>query len=262
MKQEATSIWQAWPILSDLGTHCLQVSVQSTIIEGLQFDSHAICSPMDTSRQLKEDLESVPTSMSVLCWKIVIPHPYAQIRQGHFTDCHNLILAVVQLVHLSLMLCQVLDSSQQFTLFLTVLLTLGKLFVAGMVGFPLSLLVLLNLGICRRLFFLDRLTHLPMIHTLPFQLHLVGVEDAIEGICAFFGQLTSFSVQRTCVAHTLACSLGPTLDVVESPLEGFPLFGNLRIDDRRLSVAMIDINGLITNDKFCLSRTAHLHLGY
>src|SRR5689334_10922269 len=38
--------------------------------------------------------------------------------------------------------------------------------------------------------------------------------------------------------------------------------GHLRVLHCDLSENVIGINGLITNDKFCLSRTAHLPLGY
>src|SRR5690349_3476011 len=100
---------------------------------------------MDTSWQLKEDLEAVPTGMSILCWKIVVTCPHAQIRQRYLADGHNLVLAVIQFVHVALLLCQILNGSQQLALFPAVLLTLGKLAIAGVVGFPLSLLVLLNL---------------------------------------------------------------------------------------------------------------------
>jgi len=73
-------------------------------------------------------------------------------------DVESLILAVVQLVHLTLLLCQVLDRSQQLTLLPAVLFTLGKLTIAGVVGFPLPLLVLLDLGIGHGFFLLDGLT--------------------------------------------------------------------------------------------------------
>ena len=72
-----------WLCVSYLGTHCLQISVQRPIIERLQLDSYAVCSPMDTSRQLKEDLEALPPGMSVLCAEIVVtcPHPYSGERK-------------------------------------------------------------------------------------------------------------------------------------------------------------------------------------
>jgi hypothetical protein len=62
--------------------------------------------------------------------------------------------------------------------------------------------------------------------------------------------------------HTLASSISPPLHVVEPPLERFPLFRHFGVGDNGFSIAVVDINGLITNDKFCLSRTTHLHLGY
>ena len=112
---------------------------------------------MDTSRQLKEDLEAVPTRMSVLCWEIVIPRPQAQIRQSYLADSHDLVLGVVQFVHVTFLLRQVYHGSQQFALLAAVPLTLGKLAIAGVVGFPLALLVLLDLSICGGLFLLDGL---------------------------------------------------------------------------------------------------------
>ncbi|HEY6289271.1 MAG TPA: hypothetical protein VIW48_07480, partial [Nitrospiraceae bacterium] len=80
------------------------------------------------------------------------------------------------------------------------------------------------------------------IYPLPLQLHLMGVEVAIQGIRVRFGELTAFPVEFTRIVHALACSIGPALHVVESPLEGFPLFRDLGVDDRRFTVSVIDID--------------------
>jgi uncharacterized protein YbjT (DUF2867 family) len=58
----------------------------------------------------------MPTRMSLLCWKIVITHPQVEIRQGDLADRHDLILAVIQFVHLTFLLRQILHGSQQLTL--------------------------------------------------------------------------------------------------------------------------------------------------
>ena len=88
------------------------------------------------------------------------------------------------------------------------------------------------------------------------------IEDTVEGIRTFFRLLTAFAVEQACVVHVLAGSNRPPSCIVEPLLQGFALFRHFGVGDGRFSVTMIDINGLITNDKFCLSRITHLHLGY
>jgi hypothetical protein len=63
---------------------------------------------------------------------------------------------VVQFVHLPLLLFQIFEWYEEFTLLSAVLLALRELFVAGVVGFPLSLLVLLDIGISSGLLLFDR----------------------------------------------------------------------------------------------------------
>ena len=48
----------------------------------------------------------------------------------------------------------------------------------GVVSFPLSLLVLLNLSISYGLLLLDRFLQKPVLDTLPLHLHLMIIEDA------------------------------------------------------------------------------------
>src|SRR5215471_14695337 len=108
---------------------------------------------------------------------------------------------------------------------MVVLLTLGKLAIAGVVDFPLPLLVLLNLSIGGSLFFLDGLTYLEVLHPLPHQLHLVSAQDTIEGVCPLFGELTAFDVELTGVVHALPSSIRPPPYVIKppSPLDLLPL---------------------------------------
>jgi hypothetical protein len=103
----------------------------------------------------------------------------------------------------------------------------GLLFVAGVIGFPLSLLVFLDLGIGPGLLLFDRLTQNPVLDPLPLHLPLMIIEGAIEGIGSFFGLLTAFPVELACIVHALAGSIGPASHMVESLLEGFPLFRDL-----------------------------------
>src|SRR6516225_6607457 len=79
---------------------------------------------------------------------------------------------------------------------------------------------------------------------------------------SFLRQLASFGVELTRIVHTLPGSGCPSLHVLQSPVQRFSLFRHFGIGDGGFGIAMIDINGLITNDKFCLSRTTHLPLGY
>jgi hypothetical protein len=118
----------------------LQIPVKGTVIERLEFDLDAISSPVYPPWQLKEGLQAVPTGMSELGRKVAITHPHAHIRQSEFADGHDLVLAVVQFVHLTFLVCQVFNGPQQFALFTAVALTLGTLAIARVVGFPLLLL--------------------------------------------------------------------------------------------------------------------------
>src|SRR5436190_659282 len=77
-----------------------------------------------------------------------------------------------------------------------------------------------------------------------------------------FGLFPQFRLESTGPMCFLTGCFTKTLDIGTSLLQCLPFFVHLRVDHRRLRKTMIDVNGLITNDKFCLSRTAHLHLGY
>ena len=122
------------------------------------------------------------------------------------------------------MLCQILDGSQQLTLFPAVLLTLGKLPIAGVVGFPLALLIFLNLGIGSSLFLFDRLAHLPLIYSLLHQLHLVHAQDTIESICPLFRELAPFDVKLTGIVHAEAQLHPPTAARYRVAARGLPAF--------------------------------------
>src|SRR5260221_12839394 len=94
------------------------------VVERLEFHLDAFCSPVYPPWQLEEDLQAMPTRMSVRVWKIAVTRTHPQIRQSYLTDGHDLVLAVVQFVHLPSLLYQILQSSQQFTLLPAVLLAL------------------------------------------------------------------------------------------------------------------------------------------
>ena len=164
------------------------------VVERLEFHLDAFCSPVYPPWQLEEDLQAMPTRMSVRFWKIAVTRPHPQIRQSYLTDGHDLVLAVVQFVHLPSLLYQILQSSQQFTLLPAVLLALSKLAIAGVVGFPLSLLVLLDLGVGHRLFLPDGFAQQIAVHVLQFQFHLMVIKDTIQFRCPLFGQLRAFVV--------------------------------------------------------------------
>src|SRR6266516_2881088 len=114
--------------------------------------------------------------------------------------------------------------------------------VTGMVGFPLSLLILLNLGISKSLFFFDRFPQEPVLYALPLHLDLMVCEGTVELRRPLFRELAPFDIELTCIVHALAGSAGEAAHVVKSPLEGFPLFRGLRIDDWRLGKPVIDID--------------------
>src|SRR6266849_7422239 len=191
---------------------------------------------------MKAHLHALPTSMRVRSRKTPITHPHAQIRQSHLENRHHLIFAVIQFVHLPLLLIQIFKSSEEFTLLPRVLLTLRKFFVTGVVGFPLPLLVLLDLGIGSGFLLFDRFAQEPVLATLPLHLHLMIIEDTIERICSFFRLLTAFPVQFACVVHTFSGSIRPPLHVLQSSLERFPLFRHFGVGNRGFSIAMIGID--------------------
>src|SRR5260370_2498260 len=97
-----------------------------------------------------------------------------------------------------------------------------------MVGFPLSLLVLLNFCICQRLLFFDRFLQNPVLDPLPLHFHLMVIENAIERICPFFGLLTAFPVQLARIVHAFASSFCPAPHIVEPLLSRFPLCASLQ----------------------------------
>src|SRR5215471_18473628 len=49
----------------DLGTHCGEISIELTIIEGAQLHLHCVCSPDHSAWQLEERREPVPGGVSV-----------------------------------------------------------------------------------------------------------------------------------------------------------------------------------------------------
>lgn len=64
------------------------------VVERLEFHLDAFCSPVYPPWQLEEDLQAMPTRMSVRFWKIAVTRPHPQIRQSYLTDGHDLVLAV------------------------------------------------------------------------------------------------------------------------------------------------------------------------
>jgi len=62
--------------------------------------------------------------------KIVIAGPHREIGQRELTDRHHSIFPIIQLVHGSLMSCQILQCSQEVTLFVRIALLLLTLLAA------------------------------------------------------------------------------------------------------------------------------------
>jgi hypothetical protein len=67
--------------------------------------------------------------MSVRSRKTLITSAHSEIGQGEFADRHDLVFAVIQLVHRSLLSCKILQSAQQISLFATVPFPFGMFFV-------------------------------------------------------------------------------------------------------------------------------------
>ena len=62
--------------------------------------------------------------------KETVAHPHRQIRQGQLANRHNLVFAVIQFMHHALICGQILQGSQEFTLFTTLFFMLNTLLVA------------------------------------------------------------------------------------------------------------------------------------
>src|SRR5207247_2138820 len=91
------------------------------------------------------------------------------------------------------------------------------------------------------------------------------VEDAVQFGRLLFGELTAFPVELARIVHALTSSIRPASHVVESPLEGFPLFRSLRIDDWCLGKPMIRVdakrNEPIANGVLLGGKAARVRLG-
>src|SRR3989442_411482 len=77
--------------------------------------------------------------MSVGSRKTLITSPHGEIGQGQFTDSHDLILAVIQLIHRSLLSGKIFQRSQEVTLLTTIAFPLG-MFLVTLVQDPIDAL--------------------------------------------------------------------------------------------------------------------------
>ncbi len=78
--------------------------------------------------------------------------------------------------------------------------------IACLKRLPLPLLILLNFGIGNRLLLFDGFSHTPVFHALLFQLDEVRVENMIQLLGSFFGQLAPLRVEEASIATPLARS--------------------------------------------------------
>src|SRR5260370_35918779 len=88
---------------------------------------------------------------------------------------------------------------------------------------------------------------------IEFTIQLVGtrVDLLLEVLMSF-----------PCLLAAFARTDPPSFYVGQSFFQGSSPLGHLRVLDRGLGKPVIGVNGVITNDKFCVSRITHLRLGY
>ena len=110
-----------------------------------------------------------------------------------------------------------------------------------MVGFPLTLLILLDFSISYGLLLFDRFAQEPVLDALSLSFHLMIVEDAIECIGVFFGMLTAFPIELAGIVHTLASPIRPPLYILKPLLQRFSLFCHFRVGNGGFGIAMIAI---------------------
>ena len=77
----------------------------------------------DPPAQLKEGQQALPTAVAIVLTKIVVSYPHPQVSQSYFQQCHDLILCVIEFVHLSRLRLQILLSPEYLPQFPTVALT-------------------------------------------------------------------------------------------------------------------------------------------
>jgi hypothetical protein len=118
----------------------------------------------------------------------------------------------------------------------------GKLFVTGVIGFPLTSLILLNFSIGYGFLLFDRFLQKPVLDVLSLHLPLMLVEISIERICSLLRLLTAFPVQFARVTHALAGSNCPSLHISSRFCNVSRFARHFGVGNGGFSIAMIGID--------------------
>ncbi len=132
-KTENASIRQMRGSLVKTGTEDGQVTIESSIIKGVDANMDGGAIAGNGAWQLEKGNQSSPGGVSIGSRKILITDPHREIGHRHFTNRHHLIFSMVQFVHASFLerkrffcslgVLQLLMIARQFLLLQDFLLT-------------------------------------------------------------------------------------------------------------------------------------------
>ncbi len=163
---EAPSVRQAWLEFVYLCTEGSKISVELSVIEWAQFQLNRLWSRYDPSWKPKERREPLPRRVGIGCREIAVADPHDEISQCDLADGHDLIFAMIELVHGPFIGSKVFQASQQVALLLAVPLLLAEFLVALLIGPPHPRSYLLKLGIDHGFVFLDLAPQQMICHPL------------------------------------------------------------------------------------------------
>ncbi len=98
-KEKLTPIWQTGRSSIHSRTEDSQVPVQLPVIERTQFHLYRRRSPFDPSWKPKERREPLPRRVGIGGRKVAVADPHDEICQRKLAYGHDLIFAVIELVH-------------------------------------------------------------------------------------------------------------------------------------------------------------------
>src|SRR5260221_12844293 len=73
---------------------------QSMLAFSTEFELHLACCRGDPPTQLEEGEQALPPAVLIALAKILIPHPHPDIGQSHLEERHDLVLGVIEFIHL------------------------------------------------------------------------------------------------------------------------------------------------------------------
>ena len=90
-------LWGPLAVVTRRGEN--QIAVELAIIEGAQLDPYRLLPLSHATGESEEGCEPVPRRVGIGRREILVSGPHAHIRQRQLQTCHDLIFAVLQLVH-------------------------------------------------------------------------------------------------------------------------------------------------------------------